>query len=84
MKARTLAEIDAEGSATATVPQLIGADEIADLMRVTRTQVYRLVREGKFPRPTIAVGRILRWSASDYVAWVEAQRDHGAKQGRHG
>ena len=83
MKARTLAEIDAEASASATVPRLIDADQIADLMHLDKRQVYRLVREGKFPRPTIEVGRYRRWSASDYVSWVEAQRTERAKRGPH-
>jgi predicted DNA-binding transcriptional regulator AlpA len=75
--------MDAGASASATVPRLIDADQIADLMHLDKRQVYRLVREGKFPRPTIEVGRYRRWSASDYVTWVEAQRTERAKRGRY-
>lgn len=77
-KAPTLVEIDQEASARELVPRLIDADQIADLMHMDKRQVYRLVHEGKFPKPTVEIGRYKRWRAADYAAWVEAQRN---KQG---
>jgi predicted DNA-binding transcriptional regulator AlpA len=72
-KTPTLIEIDAEASVRELVPRLIDADQIADLMHMNKRQVYRLVAEGKFPKPSIEIGRYRRWRASDYVAFVAAQ-----------
>ena len=72
--APTLVEIDTEAAVRELVPRLIDADQIADLMHMDKRQIYRLVHEGKFPKPTVEVGRYKRWRAADYAAWVEKQR----------
>jgi predicted DNA-binding transcriptional regulator AlpA len=71
--APTLVEIDQEASVRELVPRLLDVDQIADLMSLDKRSIYRLVHEGKFPRPTIEIGRYKRWRASDYVAFVDAQ-----------
>jgi predicted DNA-binding transcriptional regulator AlpA len=78
MKARTLVEIDQEASVRELVPRLLDADQIADLMHMDKRQVYRLVHEGKFPKPSIEIGRYRRWRAADYVAFVNRQ-EKGAR-----
>jgi predicted DNA-binding transcriptional regulator AlpA len=84
MTARTLAEIDADaGSAVATVPRLLDADRIAELLQVTRRHVNHLVHIGEFPAPVLVGGSQRRWLASDYNAYVAKLREKQAKRRRH-
>jgi predicted DNA-binding transcriptional regulator AlpA len=82
MTTRTLAEIEPDASATATVPQLLDGDRIAGLLQVSRRQLSRLVHDGEFPKP-IRVGSQPRWLASDYNAYVARLREQQAKRKRH-
>jgi len=70
--APTLVAIDQEAGVREVVPRLLDADQIADLMHMDKRTIYRLVHEGKFPKPAIEIGRYKRWRASDYVAFVDA------------
>jgi prophage regulatory protein len=49
--------------------------DITDLLWVDKSTVYRWVREGTFPRPTIKHGRCVRWERTVFDAWVNAQRN---------
>lgn len=39
-----------------------------------RSTVYRLIKEGKFPRQvTVGATRCARWASDEIEAWVDAQ-----------
>lgn len=58
------------------VPTLIDALTLASMMQVSTWTLYRMVREGKFPKPQRLRGRKSnRWLTSDYVAWLKAHSD---------
>lgn len=40
----------------------MAAPEVAEALGVHRATVYSWLRQGIFPRPTIKVGRVVRWS----------------------
>lgn len=51
-------------------PMLTRAD-MAKRLRVSTTQVSRLVHAGRIPRP-IELGKLFRWDADDVEAWSKA------------
>jgi excisionase family DNA binding protein len=51
--------------------QLIDADDIASLLKVSTRQVRRLKSAGTLPKP-IKIGRLTRWRHADVQAWIEA------------
>ena len=57
-------------------PPLLTAGELANLLRVHRRQVYRLVSGGRCP-PPLKIGRSARWSRAQIESWVE----NGCRQG---
>src|SRR5262249_28112377 len=52
---------------------LMNTDEVRSYLRVSRTQLWRLVKEEGFP--FFKVGGEYRYRKSDVDAWLEAQRD---------
>lgn len=82
MKPPTLEEIASEASATVTVPRLIDAAQIAELMRVSPRHFQRLVHDGEFPRP-ILIGNCARWEAKAYAAHIRRLREETSKRKRH-
>lgn len=50
---------------------LIDADEAAELLAVTRAQVYRAARDGGLP--SVKIGRYLRFRREALAAWVIEQ-----------
>jgi predicted DNA-binding transcriptional regulator AlpA len=69
----TFEEIDRAASVHELVPRLIDADQIADLLHVSKRHFARLVHVGEFPKP-VRIGGSSRWPASDYNAYVERLR----------
>jgi predicted DNA-binding transcriptional regulator AlpA len=67
-------------AAEVQAPTFLDIHDIAELTRVSTSSIYRAVKQGAFPRPTLAVTggeKSVRWLTADYVAWVE---EHRAKQ----
>lgn len=56
----------------------VNSDQLVDMKFITADSgmgdkwFYRLMSEGRFPRP-IKLGRLSRWLAGDYYAWKDAQ-----------
>lgn len=46
-------------------------EDIATYLRVDRRTIERLRASGKFPRPTVKIGRLPRWSPASVRRWVE-------------
>ena len=44
------------------------AEEIADMLRVTKGRVYELVRQGRLP--AVRIGRQVRFREETVVAWL--------------
>ena len=49
--------------------QLIDRDGLASLLKVSRTQTYRLERDQGLPSP-IRLGALIRWRVSDIQKWL--------------
>ncbi|EOE5017782.1 helix-turn-helix transcriptional regulator [Salmonella enterica] len=63
---------------TSTKQGRVNNDQLVDMKFITTDSgmgdkwFYRLISEGRFPRP-IKLGRLSRWLAGDYYAWKDAQ-----------
>jgi excisionase family DNA binding protein len=55
-----------------TIQKLMGPDQLADLLSVSKASVYRLTESGKIPH--YKVGRSLRFDMSDVVTYLEQNR----------
>jgi prophage regulatory protein len=53
-----------------TVPDLVGAHEIAEILGVSRQRVQQLARTAGFPQPVavLAMGKV--WVRSDVEEWA--------------
>jgi prophage regulatory protein len=60
--------------------RLIRGREVFSLVALSRTTVWRRVREGTFPAPVSLGPTRIAWREADIVAWVNAQRPVGADQ----
>lgn len=52
--------------------RLLTADEVAMLLQVPRTWVYRAAREGDLP--SIQCGRYRRFESTEVMRWIELHR----------
>lgn len=53
-----------------TLEQLLTAQEVADKLRTTPSNLYRKIKAGKFPAPIQLSVRCVRWKESDVVHWL--------------
>ena len=66
-----------------SVPRLIKLPEVIRLTGYSRDSVYRLGKEGKFPRRVELSDRASRWREDEILAWIAertAERDAAAGQ----
>lgn len=59
--------------------RLLTADEVAELLQVKATWVYRASREGLIP--TVVLGRYYRYRASTIEGWLADQERAGKAAG---
>lgn len=58
---------------TTTAPALLRPREVFRRVALSRTTVWRRVREGSFPQPVNLGPKRIAWREADVVAWIEAQ-----------
>ena len=56
------------------LPDLLTLDEVLERTSVSRSGLYRLIQQGRFPEPTKVGERMIRWHREDYEDWLLAQR----------
>lgn len=50
---------------------LMSLKRVRDLTSLGKSTIYRLIAEGKFPRPLKITERRVAWRESDLTAWLE-------------
>ena len=53
--------------------RLLRRREVERITGMSRSSIYRLMQEGKFPRPVRVGPAAVRWRASDITAWIESR-----------
>lgn len=54
--------------------QLIRRPEVEKMLSISCTTIYRLMSEGKFPKPVRIGDKAIAWRLSDIEAWIEARQ----------
>ena len=50
--------------------KLIRLDEVLDMCGISRSELYRQIADGRFPRPVKVGLRAVRWRLSEVEAWM--------------
>ena len=53
--------------------RLMRRREVEKILGISRSSIYRLMQEGRFPRPIRIGTAAVRWRASDITAWLESR-----------
>lgn len=53
--------------------RLIRINEVVDRTGLSRTTIYRLRQEGRFPEAVNLTGSLVAWLESDVLAWIQAR-----------
>jgi prophage regulatory protein len=53
--------------------RLLALREVLALTNLTKSPLYRLIKQGEFPRPII-IGTASRWSELEIQSWIEEKR----------
>lgn len=53
---------------------LFGVQEVAKLLAISRSSVYKFADSGQIPRP-VKLGGSVRWLASDLEEWQNSLKD---------
>ncbi|WP_330997897.1 helix-turn-helix transcriptional regulator [Gluconobacter oxydans] len=61
-----------EGAMSETLDQLLTAQEVADKLRTTPSNLYRKIKAGRFPAPIQLSVRCVRWRESDVARWLNS------------
>jgi excisionase family DNA binding protein len=61
------------------VTRLLIADELAELLRVPRTHVYRLAREDAIP--CVRLGKYVRFDPKQIEAWIDSRHCNDEEAG---
>ena len=63
--------------------RLLGYDDLRDLkgIKYSKSQLFRLIKSGKFPRPVAGAGKSNAWletEIDDHIESLVSARDHAA------
>jgi prophage regulatory protein len=51
--------------------------DVRDRVPYSRSTIYQLIAQGKFPKPISLGARAVAWLESDIDAWIEARIENG-------
>lgn len=63
-----------------TTDRLLRLPQVIELTGYSRDSVYRLAREGKFPRRVELSDRASRWSEREILEWIEARKAERSRE----
>ena len=56
------------------MPEHLRLDEVRKAVPYSKVHLYRLVKEGKFPRPVRFGENRVAWNKQEILAWIGAKR----------
>lgn len=54
--------------------RLLRLPEVEQIIQLKKPTIYRLAREGKFPKPLKIGDRASRWSFNELMQWIQEKR----------
>ena len=73
----TWASVDRENAADRTTPEnlhrLVRLTELTQMIGVSRSTIYLMVKQGRFPQP-VHFGRTAAWRLAEVIGWQDALR----------
>ncbi len=57
--------------------RLLRLTDVRERVPYSRSTIYQLIAEGKFPKPISLGGRAVAWVEDDVDAWIEARIESG-------
>ena len=57
--------------------KLLRLADVRDRVPYSRSTIYQLIAQGKFPKPINLGARAVAWLESDIDAWIEARIQNG-------
>lgn len=60
------------------LPEMMTADDLAHILRVSRRTVFRLRQRGDLPPPVELSPGVVRWKTGEIVAYIEALKERSA------
>ena len=64
-------ELVATAQALTSLPPLISASQLARVLGISNTSIWRMRSAGRLPKP-ILIGRLVRWRADEVSRWIDA------------
>ena len=61
------------GCDVSTIDRMLRREEVQERTGLSRSAIYRLMREGDFPLPHRVGQRAVRWRESDLEAWLASR-----------
>jgi prophage regulatory protein len=58
-------------------PKFLRLAEVRNRVPYSRSTIYQLITQGKFPKPISLGARAVAWLESDIDAWIEARIQSG-------
>ena len=53
--------------------ELLTVKQVTDIVPLTQSTIYRLMRQERFPLPIRIGGRNVRWMRSEILDWLKSQ-----------
>ena len=57
------------------MPKLLKAKQVAEYVNVSKSQIYKLVQQGRLPKPIKLGERGSAWLVSEIDAWLQSRVD---------
>lgn len=58
-------------------PKLLRLADVRDRVPYSRSTIYQLIAQGKFPKPINIGERAVAWLESEIDAWIQARIENG-------
>ena len=65
---------EAEAHASVQPDTILRVDAVAERIGLARPTIYRMVKDGEFPRPVKITTRAVGWRESDLSAWIASRK----------
>ena len=63
-------------------PTLLRCRDVQRMLALSKSSIYAMIRDGKFPRPIRLGPRAVRWRADEIAEWTEGCERAGSERPR--